>query len=63
MSDTPSPLDRLGILKHRYCCAASLLSQRSMKKGDVFELIDDAVKWRVFEHTVAKGAPASSISH
>ena len=32
----------------------SFLAQRGMKKGDLSKFIEDAVKWRVFEQTVAE---------
>lgn len=31
----------------------SLLAQRGLKKGDLSKFIEDAVKWRVFDQTVA----------
>jgi len=30
------------------------LAQRGMKKGDLSKFVEDAVKWRVFEHTLAE---------
>jgi len=32
----------------------SFLAQRGMKKGDLSKFIEEAVKWRVFEQTVAE---------
>jgi hypothetical protein len=32
----------------------SFLAQRGMKKGDLSKFIEEAVKWRVFEQTLAK---------
>ncbi|MCK9513888.1 MAG: ribbon-helix-helix domain-containing protein [Pigmentiphaga sp.] len=32
----------------------SHLAQRGMKKGDLSKFIEDAVKWRVFDQTIAK---------
>ncbi len=32
----------------------SFLAARGMKKGDLSKFIEDAVKWRVFEQTVAE---------
>jgi hypothetical protein len=32
----------------------SLLAQRGMKKGDLSKFIEDAVKWRVLEQTMAE---------
>jgi hypothetical protein len=32
----------------------SFLAQRGMKKGDLSKFIEDAVKWRVLEQTVAE---------
>ena len=32
----------------------SFLAQRGMKKGDLSKLIEDAVKWRVFDQTLAE---------
>lgn len=32
----------------------SLLAQRGLKKGDLSKFIEDAVKWRVFDQTLAE---------
>lgn len=32
----------------------SLLAQRGMKKGDLSKFIEDAVRWRVFDQTLAE---------
>jgi hypothetical protein len=32
----------------------SLLAQRGLKKGDLSKFIEEAVKWRVFEQTLAE---------
>ena len=32
----------------------TFLAQRGMKKGDLSKFIEDAVKWRVFERTLAE---------
>jgi len=32
----------------------SFLAQRGMKKGDLSKFIEDAVKWRVLDQTVAE---------
>lgn len=32
----------------------SFLAQRGMKKGDLSKFIEDAVKWRVLEQTIAE---------
>ncbi len=32
----------------------SLLAQRGMKKGDLSKFIEDAVKWRLFDQTLAE---------
>jgi hypothetical protein len=32
----------------------SFLAQRGMKKGDISKFIEEAVKWRVFDQTVAE---------
>ena len=32
----------------------SFLAQRGMKKGDLSKFIEDAVKWRVFDQTMAE---------
>lgn len=31
----------------------SLLAQRGLKKGDLSKFVEDAVKWRVFDQTLA----------
>jgi hypothetical protein len=36
----------------------SLLAQRGLKKGDLSKFIEDAVKWRVFDQTVAEAREA-----
>jgi hypothetical protein len=32
----------------------SLVAQRGLKKGDLSKFIEDAVKWRVFDQTLAE---------
>ncbi|WP_221067533.1 ribbon-helix-helix domain-containing protein [Methylomagnum ishizawai] len=32
----------------------SLLAQRGLKKGDLSKFIEDAVRWRVFDQTIAE---------
>ena len=32
----------------------SFLAQRGMKKGDLSRFIEDAVRWRVFDQTIAE---------
>jgi hypothetical protein len=32
----------------------SFLAQRGMKKGDLSKFIEEAVKWRVFDQTIAE---------
>jgi hypothetical protein len=41
----------------------TLLAQRGMKKGDLSRFIEDAVKWRVLDQTLAESRAAFSIYH
>jgi hypothetical protein len=36
----------------------SFLAQRGMKKGDLSKFIEDAVRWRVFDQTLAQARGA-----
>jgi hypothetical protein len=44
----------VSVSKETDIAVRSFLAQRGMKKGDLSKFIEDAVKWRVFEQTVAE---------
>ncbi|MDT8873479.1 ribbon-helix-helix domain-containing protein [Komagataeibacter rhaeticus] len=39
----------------------SFLAQRGMKKGDLSRFIEEAVRWRVFDRTMAEAQVGSQI--
>ncbi len=43
----------VSVSKETDVAVRSLLASRGMKKGDLSKFIEDAVKWRVFDQTVA----------
>lgn len=43
----------VSVSKETDIAVRSFLAQRGMKKGDLSKFIEEAVKWRVFEQTVA----------
>lgn len=51
-----SDLTRWTVTVHKQTDIAlrSFLAQRGLKKGDLSKFIEDAVKWRVFDQTVAE---------
>ena len=44
----------VSVSKETDIAVRSFLAQRGMKKGDLSKFIEDAVKWRVLEQTVAE---------
>jgi hypothetical protein len=42
------------VSKHTDVLLRSFLAQRGMKKGDLSRFVEEAVKWRVFDQTVAE---------
>lgn len=55
----PMPADNttrwtVTVSKNTDIAVRSLLAQRGLKKGDLSKFIEDAVKWRVFDQTLAE---------
>lgn len=44
----------VSVSKETDIAVRSFLAQRGMKKGDLSKFIEEAVKWRVFDRTVAE---------
>jgi hypothetical protein len=44
----------VSVAKDTDIAVRSFLAQRGMKKGDLSKFIEDAVKWRVLEQTMAE---------
>jgi hypothetical protein len=44
----------VSVSKQTDIAVRSFLAQRGMKKGDLSKFIEDAVKWRVFDQTLAE---------
>lgn len=44
----------VSVSKNTDIAVRSLLAQRGMKKGDLSKFIEEAVKWRVFDQTIAE---------
>jgi len=44
----------VSVSKHTDIAVRSYLAQRGMKKGDLSKFIEEAVKWRVLDQTVAE---------
>ncbi len=44
----------VSVSKNTDIAVRSFLAQRGMKKGDLSKFIEDAVKWRVLEQTMAE---------
>jgi hypothetical protein len=44
----------VSVSKETDIAVRSFLAQRGMKKGDLSKFIEDAVRWRVFDQTVAE---------
>ncbi|WP_044563895.1 ribbon-helix-helix domain-containing protein [Azospirillum sp. B4] len=55
MSDTSPETTRwsVSVSKKTDVAVRTFLAQRGMKKGDLSKFIEEAVKWRVFEQTMA----------
>ncbi|WP_186457577.1 ribbon-helix-helix domain-containing protein [Nitrospirillum amazonense] len=56
MSDISSETTRwsVSVSKKTDIAVRTFLAQRGMKKGDLSKFIEEAVKWRVFEQTMAE---------
>jgi hypothetical protein len=48
----------VSVSKETDIAVRSFLAQRGMKKGDLSKFIEDAVKWRVLEQTMAEARGA-----
>jgi len=48
----------VSVSKETNIAVRSFLAQRGMKKGDLSKFIEDAVKWRVLEQTMAEARGA-----
>ena len=48
----------VSVSKETDIAVRSFLAQRGMKKGDLSKFIEDAVKWRVLDQTVAEARSA-----
>jgi hypothetical protein len=44
----------VSVSKHTDIAVRSFLAQRGMKKGDLSKFIEEAVKWRVLDRTIAE---------
>lgn len=44
----------VSVSKETDIAVRSFLAQRGMKKGDLSKFIEEAVRWRVFEQTIAE---------
>lgn len=44
----------VSVSKETDIAVRSFLAQRGMKKGDLSKFIEDAVRWRVFDQTLAE---------
>ena len=51
---TPPPRWTVSASRDTDIAVRSFLAQRGMKKGDLSKFIEDAVKWRVFDQTMAE---------
>ena len=44
----------VSVSRHTDIAVRTFLAQRGMKKGDLSKFIEDAVKWRVLDQTIAE---------
>jgi hypothetical protein len=53
---TPDTTTRwtISVSKETDIALRSFLAQRGMKKGDISKFVEEAVKWRVFDETLAE---------
>ena len=54
MSDDATTRWTVSVSRDTDIAVRSFLAQRGMKKGDLSKFIEDAVKWRVLDQTVAE---------
>ncbi len=54
MSDDTTARWTVSVSKETDISVRSFLAQRGMKKGDLSKFIEEAVKWRVFDQTLAE---------
>jgi hypothetical protein len=54
MSDDTTTRWTVSVSRATDVAVRSFLAQRGMKKGDLSKFIEDAVKWRVLDQTVAE---------
>ena len=54
MPDTPTARWTVSVSRDTDIAVRSFLAQRGMKKGDLSKFIEDAVKWRVLDQTMAE---------
>ncbi len=54
MANTPTTRWTVSVSKTTDIAVRSFLAQRGMKKGDLSKFIEDAVKWRVLDQTMAE---------
>ena len=54
MPDTPVTRWTVSVSRDTDIAVRSFLAQRGMKKGDLSKFIEDAVKWRVLDQTMAE---------
>ena len=51
----------ISVSKETDIALRTFLTQRGMKKGDISKFVEEAVKWRVFDETLAEVARNSRI--
>lgn len=54
MLDSPNTRWTVSVSRETDISVRSYLAQHGMKKGDLSKFIEEAVKWRVFERTIAE---------
>jgi hypothetical protein len=54
MSNVTTTRWTVSVSKQTDISVRSFLAQRGMKKGDLSKFIEEAVKWRVFDQTLAE---------
>lgn len=54
MADEATTRWTVSVSKETDIALRSFLAQRGLKKGDLSKFIEEAVKWRVFDQTVAE---------
>ena len=54
MTSTPTTRWTVSVSRETDIAVRSFLAQRGVKKGDLSKFIEDAVRWRVLEQTMAE---------